>query len=241
MSPTFEELATGDFVDSRDLHGGPWLLSRVSSRWRSISFAMPHLWARINVNLDREKPSLWTLYDSYQKICTNLHVKYYINIYSQRSDIENDEIYGPLSKSCYHWQSLGLSLPGAAFFRLHYSTPWGIYGSLEDVRLHIQSPTPEELPVVPPTGQCSILEQAPCLRSLMVNNVVAFRHIFRVPWSLMTRFELAGSVETAFQDDFSSTYVTAIHELLGGLVHLEYACLNPTRRSIPPAISRAEL
>ncbi len=36
MSPTFEELATGDFVDSRDLHAGPRLLSR----WRSIVFAM---------------------------------------------------------------------------------------------------------------------------------------------------------------------------------------------------------
>ncbi len=226
MSPTFEELATGDFVDIRDLHAGPWLLSRVSSRWRSIVFAMPRLWARINVNLDREKPAHRTLYNSLNKFPEEKS-RYHVNIYSQRIDIEHDAILCLSCLGSYYWRSLGLSLPGAAFFRLRYSAPWDIYGSLEDVRLHIQSPMPEELPMVPRYGQCCMLNRAPHLRSLMVNNVVAFRHIFRVPWNLITRFELAGSVERAFQDHFASVYVTALHELLGKLVHLEYANLHP--------------
>ncbi|KAF9029277.1 hypothetical protein BDZ89DRAFT_729745 [Hymenopellis radicata] len=85
----------------------------------------------------------------------------------------------------------------------------------------------KQLPVIAPTGQCRILEQAPWLRSLMVNNVVAFRHIFRVQWDLITRFELAGSVERAFQDHFSGAYITSIHELLGKFVHLQCASLHP--------------
>ncbi|KAF9029275.1 hypothetical protein BDZ89DRAFT_1133173 [Hymenopellis radicata] len=223
MTPTFEELATGNFVDSRDFHGGPWLLSRVSSRWRSIAFAMARLWTRINLNLDREKHGSHTLCDVLQ--IPRVKLKYHINIYSQRSDIEHDRILFLIYMKRRDWQSLGLSLPGAAFFG--FSRTWcAVYASLRDVRVHIQSPTPEELPVIAPTGQCYILAEAPCLRSLMVNNAVAFRHIFRVQWDLITRFELAGSVERAFQDHFSGAYITSIHELLGKFVHLQYASLH---------------
>ncbi|KAF9029276.1 hypothetical protein BDZ89DRAFT_1133174 [Hymenopellis radicata] len=113
MSPTFEELATGNFVDSRDLHAGAWLLSRVSSRWRSIAFAMPHLWTRINLNLDRENQASHILFKVRQSF---LFLKCHVNIYSQRSDIEHDPIFSLSSFSLREWQSLGISLPGAAFW-----------------------------------------------------------------------------------------------------------------------------
>ncbi|KAF9016652.1 hypothetical protein BDZ89DRAFT_1075410, partial [Hymenopellis radicata] len=211
MSPTFEELAVGNFGDSRDLHTGPWLLSRVSSQWRSIVFDMPHLWTHVNLKI------------------FNLHV----NIYSQLSDIEHHRIYNQFAVTTSGWESLGLSLPGSTFFELNIYG--AVYPVLESARVNIQSPTPE-LPVIPPTGLSRQLERAPCLRSVMTNNVVAFNHIFRMHWDLISRFEQVGSVERAFHDTFSDAYLPAVHKLLGKLVNVDVASFCPIASDRPSPV-----
>ncbi|KAJ7769162.1 hypothetical protein DFH07DRAFT_291497 [Mycena maculata] len=92
-----------------NLDQSPWLLTRVSSRWRAVSLATPSLWSRIAISYgeDSYPPSLPMTH-------THIHRAQKLQIHFYGSEIEDSgaqiELFELLARHSSQWEHLSLGL-----------------------------------------------------------------------------------------------------------------------------------
>ncbi|KAF9024519.1 hypothetical protein BDZ89DRAFT_1069051 [Hymenopellis radicata] len=229
MFMPFEQLPKGHFIDSLDVHSGPWVLSRVCSHWRRTALGLPWLWSSISLNFHRYSstsfaPSL--LFSRLLARASNSPLHVYIH---SEDDIINHRVFSSLLVTCDRWQSACISMPMAGFLALNAHISFDI---LESIAIHIHFPDPNIPEILraidsPKDGKCWALERAPRLRSLMTDNMSAIFDFFRIHWSRITHLEQTGRIDPVFQTRFPRMLLNGIHIVLSNATNLQVATIEP--------------
>lgn len=190
-------------TDSLDVAGAPWVLLRISSRWRSVAISFPRLWSTIILNLDIHQEGANTTGTMF---LLGLHLQRSasqnlgILIHSLHPEITSDHyILQVLLPSAYRWKSLVVFLVWDALTALE-----PIQGSLQRLEnLRMYSKACEDEGVVP---KMDVFRYAPRLHSVFVYDLPPTSIV--VPWSQLTAYEYSGHSIVANQ---SPKHLESLH------------------------------
>lgn len=163
-------------VDSLDVRGMPWVLTRVCSRWRAIALFFPRLWATISVSLNMKRRHDATVIG----FLLGLHLQrsgsnaLRIWIQSDSPDTKNHHLLRALLPSSFRWHCAVFVLPWVSFKAL--LPIQGLLPRLHTLLVQIstcEDQTPEIL---------EVFRYAPQLRNFSVINLESVARWVPAPW-----------------------------------------------------------